>query len=650
MKIGSFISSLATVGLLLCAANAQALVNPTGRPVGGGEGYGDWVSQSDATFVVDTAQGLVDALKQAKAGDIVYVKDSAHINLAGHWKIEIPAGVTLASGRGHNGSLGALIYLYSKTHSEVFELEPLFLIKGPHVRVTGLRFKGPTVESDWAGCAKDEPTGIEADDWVSAVSDADLRIDNNEMWAWPHAAINSVKLSNVTVDHNHIHHNRRYESDKSCSTYSRGLGYGVHTDRGNVTIEANIFDHDRHDIASSGLPGTIYHAGYNLSVEGGDDHNFDVHGCKDKANKSNSLCDPDITVSGYHISIYDNTFLQSNVDSVVVRGKPQDYAHVYNNSFPQGKLYAFTSNYKPSPITAIWQRYYSGNISHSGNVLNAQYSPSWLISYGSAGHGSQYWGWRDFSNYDPATLAVGDFDGDGSDDIFRSNGSTWYVKYQARGGWKSLRSDSHSFSSLRFGDFNGDGRTDVFRTNGYAWYISWGGTSSWQKVKTSSIALSALRFGDFNGDGKTDVFFTNGSTWYVSWGAQSGWQAINSSGVSMSNLRFGDFNGDGTTDVFYDNGSSWYVSWSGQSAWQKVNTISAALSKLRFCDFNGDGKSDVGYSSSNHWKVSYSATSLWKTYRTFSTSFLDEYVGMENAALGDFNGDGKCDAIVKIAL
>jgi hypothetical protein len=112
-----------------------AEVNPTGDPIGGGRGYRRLVSRSD--YRVKTLEELLAALKQAKAGQVVYVDDEAEIEVTGKQKMVIPDGVTVASGRGQGGSEGALLF------SNELSLSPMFLAGGEKVRVTGLRLRGP---------------------------------------------------------------------------------------------------------------------------------------------------------------------------------------------------------------------------------------------------------------------------------------------------------------------------------------------------------------------------------------------------------------------------------------------------------------------------------------------------------------------------
>jgi hypothetical protein len=83
--------------------------NPTGNPIGGGDGYKNIVSRSNAKFIVDTTSELVSALSSAQSGDIIWVEENANIDMSGRTST-IRAGVTLASNRGENGSDGGRIY------------------------------------------------------------------------------------------------------------------------------------------------------------------------------------------------------------------------------------------------------------------------------------------------------------------------------------------------------------------------------------------------------------------------------------------------------------------------------------------------------------------------------------------------------------
>ncbi len=308
-----------------------ALHNPTGRPIGGGPGYGAWVTRPAAP--VRTAAALRSAVAAARAGDVVYVADDASIDLSrtsrDHrdgatsclgYGIDIPAGVTIASGRGQGGSRGALLYTTTKEKCALFR--PL-----GSARITGLRLRGPdpnVEQSDPALCAK-EARGIQAR--FSQVSRFDIEIDNNELSAWPGAAVSGENVIGLRVHHNWVHHNRRQEHDGTCwkdgERWAYGLGYGVSISRGHALVEGNNFDNNRHDVASDGAPGSQYEARYNVVGLGAIQHSFDVHGGADRG-----TCND---VAGTFVLIHHNTVLQTNKPAVHVRGVPLRGAWIYKN-------------------------------------------------------------------------------------------------------------------------------------------------------------------------------------------------------------------------------------------------------------------------------------------------------------------------------
>ncbi len=687
-------------GVLLCLGpfTHADQFNPTGRPVGGGEGYGDWITQDNADYVIPkedptpAAQAsapsdrwepttplgydpskriirrsqrnparlaeaqqaqrrrlqaankdqslqanrvvsheanaaardqLLDALRQAKPGQVIYIRDDAEIDLSGEWEIEIPAGVTLASGRGREGSLGAR--LYTKTQ----EKRTLFQVTGGGVRITGLRIQGPSVEIDGPGCEQIDPTGIRITHTISETNPDPVHrrveIDNCELWAWQWAAIATQGVTGVHVHHNHIHHNRREEKTEDgmgCGKANKthyGLGYGVVTSQGHVLVEANIFDNNRHDIASNGKPGSSYTAKYNLVLDGAIQHSFDMHGGKDRNDGTD--------IAGDVIEIHYNTFLQANKPAVKIRGIPQCGASVFHNRF------------RHTLEQDAIQQCGTGNLLASNNQFGVNFFPMWRISYS----GRSFWTWRRFDLAPMASMRVGDFDGDQQDDLFHIAGLQWRVSAGARQPWKHQVFLAQTVDQLAFGDFDGNGITDAFCPLGETWWVSWGARQGWASINIVDPAppLDQLGFGDFDGDKHTDVFYADAQGWHVSWSGQSSWVPINPKmvGFRVDQLGFGDFDGDGKTDVFYADGQTWWVSKAAVEEWEKLNASKRTLDQLGFGDFNGDGITDVFYADGKKWQVSWGGKTLWEKIN-------DNPARLGELIFGDFNGDGATDTLV----
>lgn len=326
---------------LLGDSTFGADANATGNPIGGGDGYAHPVTAYD--FLVKTREELLSALALAGVGQVVYVDDSAEIDLTGLQNIAVRGSLTLASGRGRDGSKGARLF---STQIETF---PLFLVTGPDVRITGLRIQGPDslrrTEQMKQLLAEGRYYSIPNSRGIQTEHPR-LEVDNCELWGWSHAAIFlRAGSTDNHIHHNDIHHNQRH-----------GLGYGVVLDRSNALIEANRFDWCRHHIAGTGRPGTGYEARYNLVLENANSHSFDMHGGRDREDGTD--------VAGDLILIHHNTFYATGVEAVVIRGIPREGAEIYNNWFLH-----------PGPAAAIRQAYATGNLRHYKN----QYTPGRVL-------------------------------------------------------------------------------------------------------------------------------------------------------------------------------------------------------------------------------------------------------------------------------
>ncbi|MDQ7050937.1 MAG: FG-GAP-like repeat-containing protein [Enterobacterales bacterium] len=252
---------------------------------------------------------------------------------------------------------------------------------------------------------------------------------------------------------------------------------------------------------------------------------------------------------------------------------------------------------------------------------------------------------------------TGDFNGDGSSDLLlqNANGDTW-IDYSYRGGeyrkinWQRSNtppSNDRSWcrlsnkSKLFVGDFNGDGKDDLLchQSNGKNWidFANTQGTfqgTDWQRVQTTAGSAAAwcqinhnrkLYIGDFNGDGRDDLLChqSDGKSWIdfantrglfngTDWSRTSQRGAIDRAWCQINQNRklyIGDFNGDGFDDLLCQNakGGSWIDYSNGRQIfsgtdWSRVINIRgldrswcriSGNIKLYVGDFNGDSKDDL---------------------------------------------------------
>jgi hypothetical protein len=122
-----------------------------------------------------------------------------------------------------------------------------------------------------------------------------------------------------------------------------------------------------------------------------------------------------------------------------------------------------------------------------------------------------YWNSRSES---ASQLRVGDFDGDGRDDVVKSDGTSWWISSAAQTSFTVMKTDSANLLTMQFGQFDDDPRLDVFRVNATAWEVSYNGRGTWTTINQSSRPASQILVGNFDigaDDGKSDVLATIGA-------------------------------------------------------------------------------------------------------------------------------------------
>jgi hypothetical protein len=390
--------------------------------------------------------------------------------------------------------------------------------------------------------------------------------------------------ANVHVIANYIHHNQL-----------TGEGYGVVLiQEGYAEIIGNVFDENRHAIASDGTPSAGYIARNNV-VTGtfSGEQAFDMHG---------TTADPHYGgIGGGQVDISSNTFLRIPDWAFASRGEAcaqESFANnfVVNRNLAQSIEWFHPKNSQEQKCQAelhVEKAKYVKHDSSCGNMAHAPplSPPAWLTLPA----GTQ------FNAPNPTNrLGTGDFDGDGYDDLFLATGAGWYYSPSGATEWRFLSGHTERLDKLLLGDFDGDGRTDVLSKIGDQWFISWGGLSDWElfnQLDKSQDAVSEYAVGHFVSPQSTDLFHANGHNWFISAGGRAAFSEINTSSYRIANLRFGDFDGDGKTDVLGFEAGRWRISSGAASAWStqplNPNQLSTSVADLVVGDFDGDGQPDI---------------------------------------------------------
>jgi hypothetical protein len=485
-----------------------------------------------------------------------------------------------------------------------------------HTRITGLRLRGFSREDDGD---LEKIAGIYVDEALFGPV-TDVRVDHLDISDWTDAAVKVhgrftqdvvdpttcgfpgpyPRTPVVRVARNFIHHN------------IGGFGYGVVVGNGQFPLVAgNVMYMQRHSVTSSaeGTSGFVAEDNFLLSDSRNGPYtsntDFDSHGWSPEGGHWTCPDDPTapFCVAGDVFDMGWNTFLSHDHRNFGQRGTPCHYSFFHNNVSVQSAGAVHTVSQPPTTLILA--------------------SNQWLAA-------------NPTSN-----LGVGDFDGDGVDDVFVGTGVTWWFSSGGRSEWRLLNRMPERASELRFGDFDGDGRTDVLAVHPTSRIdVSWAGISPWNLVAASGArTVSELAIGDFDGDGRADVFHANGTAFVFASGAQT-WTHLAFSQLRTDQLRFGDFTADGKTDVFYVvNGLGRLIRGGGNGIAEPWGPGMASVAGIVVGDFDGDMAADLAKTVSLDWVWSRSGLAGFVPLRSAGG------LSLPTLPVGRFDGDAKTDVI-----
>ena len=292
-------------------------------------------------------------------------------------------------------------------------------------------------------------------------------------------------------------------------------------------------------------------------------------------------------------------------------------------------------------------------------------------------------------------LLPGDFDGDGKDDLYVINHTSWskpYVafmksygdRFEPVGGYAGDLPgwERRSGDEFYVADFNNDGRDDLLVFNGTNWSIPYFGM-----LRSTGAGLQMARrydkflpgwemgrhekfhVGDFNGDGREDVIAFNRESWAQ---VHLQVQVSTGAGLDLADRFYGtipgfwqmrrrdvlhvlDFNGDGSSDVAVFNGLDWgptYLGYIGSAAGKltgrrRYDNDGSPLpgwelqrrDRFHVANLDGDADQDLVVYNEDNWSTQYLGMIRSNTSATsgFSAvgSWQDDWVGGWNLGGSD---------------
>jgi hypothetical protein len=374
---------------------------------------------------------------------------------------------------------------------------------------------------------------------------------------------------------------------------------------------------------------------------------------------------------------YPDTTVQAGANTTVT----PDAAPTNTTSMNVSTTSAFTGTFAASPATGVVQvtnaqpaRTYTVTVTAFNSVgatttrtftLTVNNPTTCVNATFSAASGSPFG-----VGTNPHSVGVGDFNGDGKQDLATANflDNVTVLLGNGSGGFTEASSSPFAVgnnpASGAVGDFNGDGKLDLTTANydsNNVTVLLGDGSGGFSEASGSPFAVNtsphSVAVGDFNGDGKLDLTTANAGSSNVTvllGDGSGGFSPATGSPFAVGSVPLfvavGDFNGDGNQDlttanfnsnnvtVLLGDGSGGFSAASGSPFAVGNNPALVALG-----DFNGDGKQDLAIANRDSSNVTVLLGNGSGGFSPASGSPFAVGTNPYSVVVGDFNGDGKLD-------
>lgn len=272
---------------------------------------------------------------------------------------------------------------------------------------------------------------------------------------------------------------------------------------------------------------------------------------------------------------------------------------------------------------------------------------------------------------------IGDFDGDGVDDILWreyssflnswSSGTTFWAMGGSNINSVDLGETHYSWKIRGIGDFDGDGIEDVLLREDLSIEFNIPNLAYWDMgANKRNVDLGETNYrwrirgiGDFDGDGVDDILWREhnkrGMTFWSMGGSYINSIDLGQTDTAWNVVGVGDFNGDGVDDILWRNraGSS-MTYWSMGAGKQSVDLgwTDPKWKVVGIGDFNGDSIDDILW---REWIVNPNGRGgQWGSGMTYWDMGASQITSVDLGptarnwhinGIGDFNGDGFDDIL-----
>jgi len=257
-------------------------------------------------------------------------------------------------------------------------------------------------------------------------------------------------------------------------------------------------------------------------------------------------------------------------------------------------------------------------------------------------------------------VEVGDFNGDGKQDIATGNRDSVSVLLgTGTGNFETavdypitgINAQQEEIESIRVGDFNGDGKQDLVTAYGRLTVLLGTGAGGFQVSLNYEVGLLAVSVAtlDVDGDGKEDLVAAGDNNVGVLLGTGDGsFPRTGSFPVngSPNSVAIGDFNNDTVQDLATANcltNNVSVLSGTGTGSFQSAINfgVGGCPQSIVVGDFNSDGKQDLATANTFSNDVSLLLGTGTGSFQSASSFAVGN--SPISVAIGDLNGDGKQD-------